>query len=172
MLKLPRPVRNLLTGGVLLTPSGIFTFVGCLQPEMSWVERLATIWEMLQYESRPESPLSPLSARPKHHDSHGIGSCVETYPRPRSLTPRVAEFFAEELIVIESLPRFTGARCARPALVESISDRSEAQDYLAKAQESLHGTASELAHQHFNRGGRLVEHRSLWWRRTCDPQVP
>jgi hypothetical protein len=59
MQKLPRPVRNLLTGGVLLTPSGIFTFVGCLQPEMSWVERQATIWEMLQHESRPESPLSP-----------------------------------------------------------------------------------------------------------------
>jgi hypothetical protein len=56
MHKLPRPVRNLLTGGVLLTPSGIFTFVGCLEPEMSWVERQATIWEKLQHESRPESP--------------------------------------------------------------------------------------------------------------------
>jgi hypothetical protein len=55
--------------------------------------------------------------------------------------------------VIESLPRFTGARCARPALVESIRDRSEAQDYLAKAQESLHGTARELAHQHFTEEG-------------------
>jgi hypothetical protein len=55
--------------------------------------------------------------------------------------------------VIEFLPPFTGARCARPALVESISDRSEAQDYLAKAQESLHGTASELAHQHFTEEG-------------------
>ena len=58
--------------------------------------------------------------------------------------------------MIESLPRFTGARCARPALVESINDRNEAQDDLAKAQESLPGTASELAHQHFNNGARAV----------------
>jgi hypothetical protein len=35
---LPRPVRNLLTGGVLLTPWGIFTFVGYLQTAMSWPE--------------------------------------------------------------------------------------------------------------------------------------
>jgi hypothetical protein len=75
MLKLPRPVRNLLTGGVLLTPSGIFTFVGCLQPEMSWVERQATIWKMLQHESRPESPpFHRYSARPKHHDSYADSS--------------------------------------------------------------------------------------------------
>jgi len=60
MHKLPRPVRNLLTGGVLLTPSGVFTFVGRLQPEMSWVERQATIWEMLQDEAGPRAPLSPL----------------------------------------------------------------------------------------------------------------
>jgi len=58
--------------------------------------------------------------------------------------------------VIESLPQFTGARCARPALVESISNWSEAQDYLAKVQESLPGTARELAHQHFNNGARAV----------------
>jgi hypothetical protein len=56
MHKLPHPVRNLLTGSVLLIPWGILTFVGCLQPEMSWVERQATIWEMLQHESSPESP--------------------------------------------------------------------------------------------------------------------
>jgi hypothetical protein len=56
MHKLPRPVRNLLTGGVLLTSSGIFTFVGCLQPEMGWVERQVTIWEMLQREDKPDSP--------------------------------------------------------------------------------------------------------------------
>jgi hypothetical protein len=70
MHKLPRPVRNLLTGGVLLTPSGIFTFVRCLQPEMSWIERQATIWELLQHESMPETPIHRQSAKPKHHDSH------------------------------------------------------------------------------------------------------
>ena len=49
MPKILRPVRKLLTGGVLLTASEVFIFRECLsQLELRSFERQATIREMLR----------------------------------------------------------------------------------------------------------------------------
>jgi uncharacterized protein (UPF0332 family) len=50
--------------------------------------------------------------------------------------------------------RITGACCARPTLIEFPSSMDEAHDYLAKAQESLAGAESELAHRRLNNCAR------------------